>query len=107
MTRETPDAAKFLVVKLEREDQATEVLRILDGLSIPSEVVADRVRVWQPGAIVVEIPADRLREAMVSLGLRGFADVRAYGREVVIDDNSRGPRSLWRAEPPRRPRRRS
>jgi hypothetical protein len=42
---------------------------------------------------VVEVPFRHLREAMPSLALQGFADVRAYDREVVTDnDDTRGTR---------------
>ena len=92
MTQEIPSAVKFLVVKVPRDEQTTEVLRILGGLGIPAEVVGSRVRVRRPGTVVLLIPADRLREAMLSLGLQGFADVRAYGREVIANA-SRKPRN--------------
>jgi hypothetical protein len=92
VTREIPDAVKFLVVKLEREGQTAEVLRILGQLGIPTEVMGVGARVRRSGAVVVQIPADRLPEAMLALGLQGFTDVRAYDREVLIESGSRGPR---------------
>jgi hypothetical protein len=87
---ETPEAAKLLVVKLEREEQATDVLRILGVLGIPTTVVGDGARIREPGTVVVEVPFGHLREAMLSLALQGFADVRAYGREVVTDNDDTG-----------------
>jgi hypothetical protein len=93
VTREIPDAAKLLVVKLEREEQTADVLRVLGRLGIPTEVMGVGVRVWRSGTVVVQIPADRLPEAMLALGLQGFSDLRAYGREVLIERGSRGPRS--------------
>ena len=56
----------------------TEIQSVLESLDIPVEVVESGRRLRWNAAVVLRIPEHRMAEAMLALGMKGFADVMAY-----------------------------
>jgi hypothetical protein len=79
MTFNRTALGSFVVVSLDRVDRGVpEVQSVLESLDIPVEVVESGRRLRWNTAVVLRIPEPRMAEAMLALGMRGFADVMAY-----------------------------
>ena len=69
----------FVVVNLDQTNQGVaEVQSVLESLDIPVEVVESGRQLRWNTAVVLRIPEHRIADAMVALGMKGFADVMAY-----------------------------
>ena len=69
----------FVVVNLDQINQGiAEIESILDSLAIPVEVVESGRQLRWNAAVVLRIPEHRIADAMLALGMKGFADVTAY-----------------------------
>jgi len=79
MTANRSEMGSFVVVSLDQvKDRVTDVRSVLESLDIPVEVVESGRRLRWNAAVVLRIPEHRVTEAMLALGMRGFADVMAY-----------------------------
>ncbi len=73
------DLDSVVVVTLDRVTQGVaEIRSVLDSLGIPAEVVESGRRLRWKAAVVLRIPEQRIPEALLALGLKGFTDVMAY-----------------------------
>src|SRR5262245_48871469 len=73
------DLGSVVVVTLDRVTQCVAVsLSVLGALGIPAEVVESGRRLRWNVAVVLRIPDQRIPEALLALGLKGFTDVMAY-----------------------------
>jgi hypothetical protein len=69
----------FVVVSLDQVKQGVaEVRSVLESLGIAVDVVESGRRLRWNTAVVLRIPEPRVPEAMLALGMKGFADVMAY-----------------------------
>jgi hypothetical protein len=69
----------FVVVNLDQSNQGVaEVQSVLESLDIPVEVVESGRQLRWNTAVVLRIPEHRMADAMLALGMKGFADVMAY-----------------------------
>ena len=69
----------FVVVSLDQVKQGVaEIRSLLESLGIAVEVVESGRRLRWNAAVVLRIPEPRIPEAMLALGMKGFADVMAY-----------------------------
>ena len=69
----------FVVVNLDQINHGiAEIESILESLDIPVEVVESGRQLRWNAAVVLRIPEHRMADAMLALGMRGFADVTAY-----------------------------
>jgi hypothetical protein len=79
MTPQPKPTGSFVVVNLDQINQGVaEVQSVLESLDIPVEVVESGRRLRWNAAVVLRIPDHRMADAMLALGMRGFADVMAY-----------------------------
>ena len=79
MTANRSEMSSFVVVNLDQAKHgAMDVRTVLESLDIPVEVVESGRRLRWNAAVVLRIPEHRIAEAMLALGMRGFADVMAY-----------------------------
>ena len=79
MTPNRRQTGSFVVVNLYRSNQAVaEVQSVLESLDIPVEVVESGRQLRWNTAVVLRIPEHRMADAMLALGMKGFADVMAY-----------------------------
>jgi hypothetical protein len=77
MTPQPKPTGSFVVVNLDQINQGVaEVQSVLESLDIPVEVVESGRRLRWNAAVV--LPDHRMADAMLALGMRGFADVMAY-----------------------------
>lgn len=69
----------FVVVNLDQINHGiAEIESILESLDIPVEVVESGRQLRWNAAVVLRIPEHRMADAMLALGMKGFADVTAY-----------------------------
>jgi len=69
----------FVVVNLDQINLGiAEIESILESLDIPVEVVESGRQLRWNAAVVLRIPEHRMADAMLALGMKGFADVTAY-----------------------------
>ena len=69
----------FVVVNLDQINLGiAEIESILESLDIPVEVVESGRQLRWNTAVVLRIPEHRMADAMLALGMKGFADVTAY-----------------------------
>ena len=69
----------FVVVNLDQINHGiAEIESILESLAIPVEVVESGRQLRWNAAVVLRIPEHRMADAMLALGMKGFADVTAY-----------------------------
>lgn len=69
----------FVVVNLDQINHGiAEIESVLDSLDIPVEVVESGRQLRWNAAVVLRIPEHRMADAMLALGMKGFADVTAY-----------------------------
>ena len=69
----------FVVVNLDQINPGiAEIESILESLDIPVEVVESGRQLRWNAAVVLRIPEHRIADAMLALGMKGFADVTAY-----------------------------
>ena len=69
----------FVVVNLDQVNHGiAEIASILESLDIPVEVVESGRQLRWNAAVVLRIPEHRIDDAMLALGMKGFADVMAY-----------------------------
>ncbi|HXD98276.1 MAG TPA: hypothetical protein VN646_17130 [Candidatus Acidoferrum sp.] len=79
MTTNRRETGSFVVVSLDQmKPGVTEIQSVLESLDIPVEVVESGRRLRWNAAVVLRIPEHRMAEAMLALGMKGFADVMAY-----------------------------
>jgi hypothetical protein len=79
MTTNRRETGSFVVVSLDQmKPGVTEIQSVLESLDIPVEVVESGRRLRWNAAVVLRIPQHRMAEAMLALGMKGFADVMAY-----------------------------
>lgn len=79
MTTNRRETGSFVVVSLDQmKPGVTEIQSVLESLDIPVEVVESGRRLRWNAAMVLRIPQHRMAEAMLALGMKGFADVMAY-----------------------------
>jgi hypothetical protein len=79
MTTNRRETGSFVVVSLDQmKPGVTEIQSVLESLDIPVEVVESGRRLRWNAAGVLRIPEHRMAEAMLALGMKGFADVMAY-----------------------------
>jgi hypothetical protein len=79
MTLNRKPTGSFVVVSLDHANRgAAEVQAALASLDIPVEVVESGRRLRWNTAVVLRIPEQRMAEAMLALGMKGFSDVVAY-----------------------------
>jgi hypothetical protein len=79
MTANRSEKGSFVVVSLDHvKRDVTDIQSVLESLDIPVEVVESGRRLRWNAAVVLRIPEHRVPEAMLALGMRGFADVVAY-----------------------------
>ena len=79
MTAIPKQTGSFVVVKLDQTNQGvTEVQSVLESLDIPVEVVESGRQLGWNAAVVLRVPEHRIADAMLALGMKGFADVMAY-----------------------------
>jgi len=79
MTGESRDDGAFVVVNLEREDEAVfKIMEILEPIGIPIEVVGRGRQLRRTPSVVFRVPHHRVAEAILTLELQGFSDVFAY-----------------------------
>jgi hypothetical protein len=73
------ETGSFVVVNLDQVKQGVAAIEsVLDALDIPVEVVESGRQLRWNAAVVLRIPEHRVAEAMLALGMKGFADVMAY-----------------------------
>jgi hypothetical protein len=73
------ETGSFVVVNLDQAKQSvTAIEAVLGALDIPVEVVESGRQLRWNAAVVLRIPEERVAEAMLALGMKGFADVMAY-----------------------------
>jgi hypothetical protein len=79
MTPNRRQTGSFVVVNLDQSNQGVaEVQSVLESLDIPVEVVESGRQLRWNTAVVLRIPEHRMADAMLALGMKGFADVMAY-----------------------------
>jgi hypothetical protein len=79
MTAIPKQTGSFVVVNLDRTNHGVaEVQSVLESLDIPVEVVESGRQLRWNAAVVLRVPEHRIADAMVALGMKGFADVMAY-----------------------------
>lgn len=79
MTPNGRQTGSFVVVNLDQSNQGVaEVQSVLESLDIPVEVVESGRQLRWNTAVVLRIPEHRMADAMLALGMKGFADVMAY-----------------------------
>jgi hypothetical protein len=79
MTTSGRETGSFVVVSLDQVKQGvTEIRSVLESLGIAVEVVESGRRLRWHTAVVLRIPEQRIPEAMLALGMKGFSDVMAY-----------------------------
>ena len=79
MTAGRGEMGSFVVVSLDQVKQGvTEIRSVLESLGIAVEVVESGRRLRWHTAVVLRVPEQRIPEAMLALGMKGFADVMAY-----------------------------
>jgi hypothetical protein len=79
MTAIPKQAGSFVVVNLDQTNRGVaEVQSVLESLDIPAEVVESGRQLRWNAAVVLRVPEHRIADAMVALGMKGFADVMAY-----------------------------
>jgi hypothetical protein len=79
MTANRSELGSFVVVSLDHlKHGVSEIQALLESLDIPVEVIESGRRLRWNAAVVLRIPEQRVSEAMLALGRRGFADVMAY-----------------------------
>jgi hypothetical protein len=72
-------AGSFVVVNLDQVNRGVaEVRSLLESLNIPVEIVESGRQLRWNSAVVLSIPEHRIADAMLALGMKGFADVMAY-----------------------------
>ena len=73
------ETGSFVVVNLDQINQGiAEIQSVLASLDIPVEVVESGRQLRWNAAVVLRIPGHRMADAMLALGMKGFADVMAY-----------------------------
>ena len=73
------EMGSFVVVSLDQVKQGVaEIRSVLESLGITVDVVESGRRLRWNAAVVLRIPEQRVPEAMLALGMKGFADVMAY-----------------------------
>ena len=79
MTPQRKLTGSFVVVNLDQINHGVaEVQSVLESLDIPVEVVESGRQLRWNTAVVLRIPEHRMADAMLALGMKGFADVMAY-----------------------------
>jgi len=79
MTTSRRETGSFVVVSLDQVKQGvTEIRSVLESLGIAVEVVESGRRLRWHTAVVLRVPEQRIPEAMLALGMKGFGDVMAY-----------------------------
>jgi hypothetical protein len=79
MTAGRGEMGSFVVVSVDHvKPGLTEIRSVLDALGIPVDVVESGRRLRWNAAVVLRIPEQRIPEAMLALGMKGFPDVMAY-----------------------------
>jgi hypothetical protein len=83
----------FVVVNLDQVNRGVaEVRSLLESLNIPVEIVESGRQLRWNSAVVLSIPEHRIADAMLALGMKGFADVMAYepGDAQPCEDEASG-----------------
>lgn len=79
MTSHRQATGSFVVVNLDQINPGVaEVKSVLEALDIPVEVVESGRQLRWNTAVVLRIPEHRMADAMLALGMKGFANVTAY-----------------------------
>lgn len=79
MTANRSETGSFVIVSVERmKHGVADIQAALESLQIPVEMVESGRRLRWNDAVVLRVPEQRLAEAMLALGLKGFTDVMAY-----------------------------
>jgi hypothetical protein len=79
MTTNPREVGSFVVVSLDQVKRGVaDIHSVLESLDIPVEVVESGRRLRWNAAVVLRIPEQRIPEAMLALGMKGFTDVMAY-----------------------------
>ena len=81
----------FVLIKLDRAEQSlSRIEEALEPLDIPISAIETGRQLHWSTAVVVEVPVQRLTDAMLALELKGFSDVMAFHGETNTDATQRG-----------------
>lgn len=84
MTPTPKQPGSFVVVNLDQvKPGIAEIQSVLESIDIPVEVVESGRQLRWSTAAVLRIPEHRIADAMLALGMKGFADVMAYQSNEV------------------------
>lgn len=84
MTPTPKQSGSFVVVNLDQvKPGIAEIQSVLESIDIPVEVVESGRQLRWSTAAVLRIPEHRIADAMLALGMKGFADVMAYQSNEV------------------------